>query len=257
MGCSGGALLNLKGEMVGLTSSLAGIHGGETPGGFAVPIDAGMKRIIEVLKRGEEVDYGFLGVSLNEFRPAGHVRGASVQGVTFGSPAEAQAGIRANEVILKVDGVPIVDNDDLFLALGKHLAGEKVKLDVRRWSGNVDTVEVTLVKYYLPTKPIASSLGNRPRVRGMRVDYTSLVSQQFVQGRNSRIARGVLVTEIEPKSPADQARLSINDIITHVNGQAVYDPPSFYREFTKHQGPVNLTIGGFGFGRVQHTITIN
>ena len=66
LGCSGGALLNLQGEVVGLTTALAAIHGGETPGGFAVPLDEGMRRLLEVLKRGEEIDYGFLGVGIED-----------------------------------------------------------------------------------------------------------------------------------------------------------------------------------------------
>ena len=55
-------LLNLDGELIGLTTALAALAGSETPGGFAVPLDAGLKRIIDVLTRGEEVEYGFLGV---------------------------------------------------------------------------------------------------------------------------------------------------------------------------------------------------
>ena len=63
LGCSGGALLNLHGELIGLTTSYAAIHGGDTPGGFAVPIDASFRRILDVLMDGEEVEYGLLGVS--------------------------------------------------------------------------------------------------------------------------------------------------------------------------------------------------
>ena len=57
-------------------------------------------------------------------------------------------------------------NDDLMLALGTHLAGEKVRLEVHRFGTNATTVDVTLVKNEMPGKPIASSLGSRPRVRG-------------------------------------------------------------------------------------------
>lgn len=244
LGCSGGALLNLQGEMVGLTTSVAALHGGETPGGYAVPMDAGMKRIVKVLKRGEEVDYGFLGITLNDDK-AYNGPGVSLSSVCLGSPAEFQARLRPQDVILKVDGAVINDNDDLFLALGKHLAGEKVKLEVRRYGQKVMPVEVTLVKHNLPGKPIASSLGSRPRVRGLRVDYTSLMASQIIGrgGRWGRIPQGVLITDVEPSSPAAAAQLRAQtDIITHVNGQAVTDPASFYREFAKHRGPIELTL---------------
>ena len=59
LGYSGGALLNLDGELIGLTTSQAALVGSESPGGFAIPIDDGMKRIIEVLRRGEKWNTAF------------------------------------------------------------------------------------------------------------------------------------------------------------------------------------------------------
>src|SRR5262245_50137266 len=60
LGCSGGALLNLDGELIGLSTALAARTGGETAGGYAIPLDANVRKMIEVLKRGEEIEYGFL-----------------------------------------------------------------------------------------------------------------------------------------------------------------------------------------------------
>ena len=93
LGCSGGAILNLQGELVGVTSSLAGIAGGELPGGFAVPLDPGMRRIVEVLSRGEEVEYGFLGVYLKDANqvPEGTVQ---ISYLVRGGPA-ARGDLRA------------------------------------------------------------------------------------------------------------------------------------------------------------------
>ena len=56
-------MINLKGELIGLTTALAAISGSESAGGFAVPMDAKMQRIINRLKEGKEVEYGFLGVT--------------------------------------------------------------------------------------------------------------------------------------------------------------------------------------------------
>src|SRR5262249_47168114 len=105
-----GALLDLQGNLVGLTSVLAGITGGETPGGFAVPFDARVKRIIDVLKQGEEVEYGFLGVVVNSSSPS--AEGVLVEEVTAGSPAHL-AGLRKT-YILAVAGVAVNDSDDLY-----------------------------------------------------------------------------------------------------------------------------------------------
>src|SRR5207253_2751972 len=114
LGCSGGALVNLKGEMIGLTTALAAIQGGETPGGFAIPIDSVMRRIIEVLMRGEEVEYGFLGVRFDHDRSE-RGEGVMVAHVYPGSAAD-QVGLRARDLILAVDAVPVRYTDDLLLA---------------------------------------------------------------------------------------------------------------------------------------------
>ena len=127
VGCSGGALLDLHGKLIGLTSSLAGLHGGDTPGGFAIPIDAGMKRIIEVLKSGREVEYGFLGVGFEPAQERGD--GVVLGSVAEGSPADRK-GLKAKDVILAIEGIPVHDGDDLFLALGTQLADTPVKLKV-------------------------------------------------------------------------------------------------------------------------------
>src|SRR5262245_35256420 len=63
LGSSGGALVNLKGEMVGLTTSLAALYGYERPGGFALPVDDDFRRALDTLKTGRLPDYGFLGVA--------------------------------------------------------------------------------------------------------------------------------------------------------------------------------------------------
>src|SRR5262249_42495116 len=69
LGTSGGALLNLQGELIGMTTSLAAIVGYEKSAGFAIPFDDSMKRIIESLRQGKEVEYGFLGVTPGEILP--------------------------------------------------------------------------------------------------------------------------------------------------------------------------------------------
>src|SRR5262249_54410989 len=95
-GCSGGGMFNLQGELIGLTTSTAALSGTETPGGFAVPMDIHMRRIIEKLRQGEEVEYGFLGVSLQPETNAG--KGVYLADVTGNSPA-SRAGLQRGDVI--------------------------------------------------------------------------------------------------------------------------------------------------------------
>ena len=241
LGCSGGALLNLSGELVGLLTSTAAIQGGETPGGFAIPITSPMRRIIEVLKRGEEVDYGFLGVGFDERTNTGKI-GVRLKVVGNGSPAQIDGDLKIDDIILAVNGVPVQESDDIFSLVGVHLAGAKIKLHVRR--GNVERVaEVTLAKLYVPSKAIASSTGSRPFFRGLRADYGSLVAQQ--QPRLNTIPKGVIVSDLQPGTPADQAKVRVGDIITHVDGLAVATPQAFYQAVAAARDrAVELTIFG-------------
>ena len=71
LGTSGGPLLNLNGEMVGLSVALAATAGYEAAGGYAIPVDATFRRAVETLKQGREVEYGFLGIQPVESAAAG------------------------------------------------------------------------------------------------------------------------------------------------------------------------------------------
>src|SRR3954454_20853225 len=64
LGMSGGAVVNLKGELIGLTTNAANAGGFDAQAGYALPIDALARRAIEALRQGKEVEYGFLGVAL-------------------------------------------------------------------------------------------------------------------------------------------------------------------------------------------------
>lgn len=235
LGCSGGALLDLKGELIGLTTAVAALQGTEAAGGYAVPMDAGMRRIIEVLKRGEEVEYGFLGVNLIEDAR----RGAQINAVLPWSPAQ-YAGLRAGDLIVTVNGTPVREHDDLFLAIGTVLAGAEARIEVRR-GGSVQTLTATLAKFYVPGPIIAS---RKPQaVRGLRVDHASVL-QTMPSHFNPQqgIRSGVVIREVQPGSAAANALLKVYDLVTHVNGRAVHSPADFYREAQKVQGPLELTI---------------
>ena len=96
LGTSGGPLLNLRGEMVGLCVALAATAGYETSAGYAIPVDATFRRVLEVLKQGREVEYGFLGIQPANLQPqevlAG-LHGTRVDSVVRGTPA-ARYGLR-------------------------------------------------------------------------------------------------------------------------------------------------------------------
>jgi S1-C subfamily serine protease len=236
LGCSGGALLDLHGELIGMTTALAGITGRDVPGGFAVPMDASMQRIVNVLKKGHEVDYGFLGVG---FDHPSQGRGVRLINISLGSPAK-KAGLLEGDTIVKLDGKDIKQADDLYLTLGLLQAGDTVKLEYTRTTGGVTEqkeAQVTLAKF----APVKSIARNQPSVLGLRVDYTSLLVQN-VPNFVREIPVGVLIREVKPKSPAARAKLKVGDVITRVNDEKVTTPKDFYRLVKRAGKPVELTL---------------
>ena len=220
-GCSGGVLVDIEGKAIGLTTAIVAVSG-EQPAGFAMPFDINTRRIIEVLRRGEEVEYGFLGVSLQE--PDGMGNGVRLQSVAPGSPAY-NAGLRAFDVVRAIDGKPVRNNDDLFLYVGMALAGNSIRVEVARNVGP-NSFPVKLAKFHVPGKVIAAK---RPPARfGLRVDYNSVLAQ-----RNAFLLRwpadGVAIREVVSGSAADKARLQPDKLITHVNGSPVGTPAAYYK----------------------------
>jgi serine protease Do len=238
-GCSGGILLNLAGKVVGLTTALANVRGGESAGAQAVPLDEDTCRIIEVLKRGEEVEYGFLGVVLTGDRRWGG--GAWIAQISPASPA-SRAGLQPEDRILAINGKPVRDSKDLFLLLGMNLAGRTAKVEIKQGhGGGRRTLDIKLAKFYVPGPVIAS---RRPPARGgLRVDYLSILSQSNPFGLWRRVPpEGVIVREVISGSAADKAHLQPDKIITHVDGEPVKCPADYYRVMEKAKGRVELTV---------------
>jgi serine protease Do len=238
LGSSGGALLDLNGNWVGLTTSQAALAGSETAGGFAIPIDPRMRRIIETLSRGEEVEYGFLGISLDNGPNSLMVRGVALNG-----PA-AKANLGAGSRILKINDEPINEVDDLLYNIAANLAGNRIRIEYLPYglNGGKRITQATLVKAYWPTSgPIIAAKRPEP-VHGLRVDYTSTRIRQF--GANE-IDPGVLVREVLPGSPAARAGLKPeSDNIIAVNGQEVNTPQEFYDAARKSPASLELTVSG-------------
>jgi serine protease Do len=222
LGCSGGALVNLDGELVAMTTALAAVAGGETAGGYAIPIDANVKKMIEVLKLGEEIEYGFLGVTvLPDAR--GDSGGVRVADVAAGLPA-ARAGMLSGDLVTSINGNPIREQDDLFLNVSAALAGTEAQIEVNR-GGTLRTIKVRLAKSSHGEPVIAS---NRPKpFHGLRVDYASTLSI------DTNPPEGVLVKELELGSAAEKKLKDWADraklIVVAVDGKPVPTPAEFYR----------------------------
>ena len=137
LGTSGGALINLRGEMVGLITALAAIEGVERSTGYAIPVNQTFKQTVEQLKTGRRAEFGFLGVSMEDladgFRHRGQ-HGARISRVVPGTPA-AVAHLRDGDLITHVDQQRILDRNDAMYALGSKAVGADVRLTIQRGVG--------------------------------------------------------------------------------------------------------------------------
>lgn len=237
LGCSGGALVNLDGEVVGITTALAALTGVEAPGGFAVPVDGRMRQVINALARGEEVEYGFLGVQLT--RNGVGRNGVRVSGAVANSPAE-RAGLEDGDEIVEINGVAVRDNDELFLQISTLLTGSEVRLKAlkRGRSAAVALPPVRVAKLYVPGTPVAS---RRPEPRaGLRVDYGSVLTGRSV---SPQVFDAVAIREVVPGSPAAaNDKLQPERLITRVNGRPVTTPAEFYEAMDQAGGRAALTL---------------
>jgi serine protease Do len=233
-GNSGGALLNARGELIGInTAILSGGSGGNQGIGFAIPIDMAKYVMDEILKHGK-VDRGYIGVGIQEVTPdlakAFHVpaeKGALIGNVDPNSPG-GKAGLQRGDVITELNGQPISGPNDLRLKIGTMVPGTSVHLKVDR---NGESRDVTLTLGEAPAGKNAGNAGggsaeNSP-MRGVQVDeLTPEIRDQL--GLKSNV-KGVVVSDVADGSPASGAGLQRGDVIEQINRHNVNSISDYHR----------------------------
>ncbi len=243
LGTSGGPLLNLKGEMVGLTVAMAAAAGYEMSAGYAIPVDDTFRRVVDTLKQGREVEYGFLGIrpgNLTGRDIMAGIRGIRVENVIPGTPAE-RTGLKIGDIITAVDGTPIHEPDGLVLEVGKLPVESVAQLDVLRERRKLN-LNVALGKYPVPGKKTITTLA--PSWRGLRVDHPTAFVDVLPTERYGGVfpESGVIVTDVQQGSPAAKADLCRGMLIKHVGRRTIRTPKEFHAQVARETGPVRLQV---------------
>jgi len=229
-GNSGGPLMNIAGEVVGINTA---IRGGATGIGFATPINTA-KTLLPQLKQGK-VTRGYLGMAIQDvtedIREAFELkeaRGALVQSVEEGKPAE-KAGIRHGDIILDVDGKAIRNNRELIDYISYLPVGSDVKIGLirngQRTVVTAHTMERPLEQERAENESNGNSVEPARNKLGMSVQNLSAETRRLYNVPND--VNGVLVTGVKNVSPAGEANITEGDVISEVQGQRVSNVDEF------------------------------
>lgn len=222
-GNSGGALVNARGELVGINTFLLSPSGSFAGMGFAIPSQI-VKPTVDTLIRDGKVSHGYMGVGITDVTPENaeffHVpdsSGAVVNQVEPNSPA-ANAGLRVGDVIRSIDGQKVTGAGDLQVEVGQKQPGNTIKLEVLR-DGKTEEVSVKLQPMGARDgEESASTAQGKPRWGLGLADLTPDVREQV---QIPAEVKGAVVERVQPGSSADDAGLRNGDVITEVNRHPV------------------------------------
>jgi serine protease Do len=260
-GNSGGPLLNMDGEVVGINTAIIASGQGI---GFAIPSNMA-RRIIEQLKTDQAVHRGWLGIT---YQPVddktaqalglGTARGALVNEVIAGQPA-AKAGVQPGDVILKVDKTDIAEAGDLVRAVASLPPGRTITLGLWR-DGKQRSVKVTLGERGDQLQAqgddgAPGAPGDAKAILGMTV---RAVAPQEAEALGVEPGKGLLVTEVDNGSPAQDSEIRPGDVILQANQKtvnSVSDLNAVYEKDANDKGVLLLLIQRQG-NTIFRTITL-
>jgi serine protease Do len=232
-GNSGGPLIDGQGRVIGINTAIQ--RGEMAEGiGFAIPINEARKAA-EELKSGGSVKHGYLGITMNttsideksmSYYKLPDTNGVIVAGVSPDGPAE-KAGVRPNDVIRKIDGNTVKDNQELLGMIASRKPGDTVKLEVVR-GGETKKIDIKLT-----TRPDFDALGQENESKpdddsavpssgeGLGIKVQALPTNLRRSLGLGADAPGVMILEVDPESDAAEAGLSPHQVVTAIDDKPV------------------------------------
>ncbi len=238
-GNSGGALVNLSGEVVGINTWIASRNGGNIGLGFSIPVNNAKRAIADFIETGS-VSYSWLGVqtgipgaNLAEDLNISDTEGAFVFGVYEDSPA-GKAGIQPGDLITKINDIDIADSGELVRTVASTEVGRQSTFSVIRNGG---TLTLTV-----KTERRDDSSGSDMSKLWPGITIAPISSELRDQLRLNRNAKGVAIIAVNPESVAGSGGLQQGDLITAVNGTQVQNGSDFYRAMNANTDEVQFRI---------------
>jgi serine protease Do len=248
-GNSGGALVNLRGELVGIPTLIISPTAAYSGNSFAVPVSL-VKKVVEDIIEFGEVQRAVMGVQIRDMnaqlareQKIDRIEGVYVEGTVEGGAAQ-EAGIREGDVILEIDNTPVNSVAELQEQIGRYRPKEEVAVLIKR-NNKTQQLKATLRNQEGQKELVAS----RETFLGAR--FRELTSDEL---RDLNITNGVQITEITPGVLMSRG---INEgfIITSINNQPVNAPSDIRKILENYQGGVYIegiypdgTVEYYAFG---------
>jgi serine protease Do len=227
-GNSGGPLFDTRGRVIGINSAIYSSTGTNNGIGFAIPIDLA-KAVMQQLREHGRVIRGWLGVDVQEVTPGlarafglPNTQGALVADVEKDTPA-SEAGLKRGDIIIKYDGQPVGSERELPEMVAQTPIGKSVPVEVLR-NGKHLTLDAKIAELH-PTGEVASAEGQTPgQSWGLTVQkMTPSLAQQLGSSND----HGVVITQVRPDSPADDAGLQRGDVVLEIGHDRVKSTDEF------------------------------
>ena len=216
-GNSGGALVDLNGDLIGINTAIASPTGVYAGYAFAIPSNL-VAKVIEDLRQYGVVQRGYLGIIIRDQpknREENWKPGIHVDSLAENSSAAA-AGVRVGDLITKIDGQPVAGSPELLAIVGKHRPGDRLLLTVQR-GGSEREITVTLKNRQGNTDIVKKEEANA-LLSALGADFETLGKNE---AKNLGIQGGVKVTGLSAGKLANQTDMREGFIILKVNNQAV------------------------------------
>ena len=231
-GNSGGALLNLKGELIGINTAIISSQGGSVGIGFAIPVNMAKNLSHQLIEFGE-VKRGLLGIRGSEMTPElaqafklDSQRGAFVNEVLPDSAA-AKAGIKSGDVLITLQGKTLSSFAELRAKVGTAGPGVVMQIGLLR-EGKPMTVNVTLAQS--PAVEVSIEKIN-PALQGVTLSDV-----------DAKTAKGVKVDDVKKGTPAEQVGLEKDDVIIGVNREPIDNLAAFRKILETKPDLIALSI---------------
>lgn len=231
-GNSGGALINARGELIGINTAILSRTGGSMGIGFAIPIDLAGTVMTSIIEHGRVIR-GYLGVYLDDVDAQmadgfdlDVARGVLISDVIEKSPAE-RGGLKRYDVILTYDGRDVQNMAEFQQMVIRTAPGEKVEIKVMR-DGKEKTIELKVGERSNDEQAGTEDAGDSvesPLFIGVGLETLSDYHREQLDIPDD--ISGVIVTEIERNSPAAESGLQAGDVIVDVNRESISDINDF------------------------------